>query len=332
MEDVTQNAPTPVTQTAKSPELPDRKKALVFISHDSRDANLAEALADLLRDVSGGTVKSFRSSDKKGTSGIEFGAHWYKEVMSQLGAATDVVALLTQHSLDRPWILYEAGVASGKLDISVLGVAFGVALDKVSVGPFGQFQNCADDEDSLTKLIMQLIRRNPDASPSEAKVRQEVRDFRQKIPMLLDTKEKETTPSASGAEETNIAKLFEEVKLMVRELPERVDDRVRSILRVVKIGEVHFPKAAPGAYEFYDGKHLGPRKIYVPVTFDSLFTKAPKVNASLQKIDLGDVKANISRISVRAENIRVDGFDLCFETWLDSQIYDAVATWIAVGE
>jgi len=136
--------------------IPIRSKALVFVSHDSRDADIAEAFANLLSDVSAGTLKSFRSSDKKGNTGIEFGAEWYTSIMSQLGDATDVVALLTARSIDRPWILYEAGVARGKLDTTVLGLALGVPLDKISTGPFGQFQNCGDDEDSLTKLVMQL--------------------------------------------------------------------------------------------------------------------------------------------------------------------------------
>jgi hypothetical protein len=322
---------TSVTEAATSPsQLTGLKKPRVFVSHDTRDANLAEAFTDLLSDVSAGTLKSFRSSDKK--SGIEFGANWYKEVMSQLGNATDVVALLTQNSLDRPWILYEAGVATGKLDINVLGVALGVPLEKASTGPFAQFQNCGNDEDSLTKLVMQLLQRNPDASPREEKVREEVGKFLERVKTILEEKGRGAVPSVSGAEETNVAKLFEEVKVMVRELPERIDDRVRSALRVVRIGEVAFPKADPRAHEFSDGKHLGPRKIYVPVKFDSLFTEPPNVIASLKKIDVGDVRANISRISVRVENVRLDGFDLCFETWHESQIYDAVATWIAVGK
>lgn len=206
-----------------------RGRTLVFISHDSRDADLAEAFANLLSDVSAGTMKSFRSSDKKGTSGIEFGTEWYKAIMSQLGDATDVVALLTQHSTDRPWILYEAGVAKGKLDTNVLGVALGVPLEKVSSGPFGQFQNCGDDEDSLTKLVIQLIRRNPDASPREEAVRMQVRVFLEGAAKLLTAKGKPAPQS--GADDSGVAKLFEEVKVMVRELPERVDDRVRSATR-----------------------------------------------------------------------------------------------------
>lgn len=209
--------------------LTSRGRTLVFISHDSRDADLAEAFANLLSDVSAGTLKSFRSSDKRGTSGIEFGTEWYKAIMSQLGDATDVVALLTQHSIDRPWILYEAGVAKGKLDTNVLGVALGVPLEKVSTGPFGQFQNCGDDEDSLTKLVIQLIKRNPDASPREEAVRMQVKVFLEGVKNLLVAKGEPATPAA--ADDSGVARLFEEVKVMVRELPERVDDRVRSATR-----------------------------------------------------------------------------------------------------
>lgn len=203
-----------------------RPKALVFISHDSRDADLAEAFANLLTDVSAGTLKSFRSSDKKGTAGIEFGTEWYTAIMSQLDGATDVVALFTSQSVDRPWILYEAGVAKGKLDRTVFGLALGIPLDKVATGPFGQFQNCGDDEDSLTKVVMQLLQRNPDASPREEAVRTQVRQFRENIERILGARGKpKEQPVAT--EEQNTAKLFEELKAMIREVPSRVDDRVR---------------------------------------------------------------------------------------------------------
>lgn len=46
---------------------------LIFISHDARDAELAEAFSKLLKSVSAGMIKTFRSSDKKGTDGIDFG-------------------------------------------------------------------------------------------------------------------------------------------------------------------------------------------------------------------------------------------------------------------
>lgn len=74
---------------------------MIFISHDTRDAELAEALSKLLSSVSAGVLKSFRSSDRKGSQGIEYGVEWYPELMSRLDAASDVVCLLTPRSLDR---------------------------------------------------------------------------------------------------------------------------------------------------------------------------------------------------------------------------------------
>src|SRR5204862_6445052 len=89
---------------------------LIFVSHDTRDAKLAEAFSKLLSSVSAGVLKSFRSSDRKGSQGIEYGVEWYPQIMKKLNAASDVVCLSTQRSLERPWIPYEAGVAKGKLN------------------------------------------------------------------------------------------------------------------------------------------------------------------------------------------------------------------------
>src|SRR3989442_16024067 len=131
---------------------------LVFISHDARDAELAEAFGKLLKSVSAGMIKTFRSSDKKGAEGIDFGDEWYKRLMAKLQSTSDVVCLFTERSLDRPWILFEAGVAKGKLNTPVVGVALGVPLSRITAGPFYQFQNMDDSEADLTKLVHQLAR------------------------------------------------------------------------------------------------------------------------------------------------------------------------------
>lgn len=135
-------------------------------------------------------------------------------------------------------------MAKGKLDTNVLGVALGVPLEKVSTGPFGQFQNCGDDEDSLTKLVIQLLQRNPDASPREEAVRMQVRVFLEGIKTLISSKGK---PARAESDESNVAKLFEEVKVMVRELPARVDDRVGSVSK--RGGMKRFRKFHPMMFE-----------------------------------------------------------------------------------
>jgi hypothetical protein len=204
-----------------------RPNALVFISHDSRDAEIAEAFSRLISSVSAGVLKSFRSSDKKGNQGIEYGIEWYPEIMKKLETASDVVCLLTPNSINRPWILFEAGVAKGKLNTPVQGVALGVSLAAAASGPFAQFHNLDDEVDSLTRLVIQLVGRIPGAEPDRDVVKMQVEAFKQKVQPLLDNqKSPQNKQIDEKQEETSVAKTFEEIKVMFQDLPGRIERRV----------------------------------------------------------------------------------------------------------
>jgi hypothetical protein len=198
---------------------------LIFISHDSRDAELAEAFSKLLGSVSAGMLKAFRSSDKKGKEGIEFGDEWYKRLMDKLDSASDVVCLFTERSIERPWILYEAGVAKGKLNKPVLGLALGIPLNAVSTGPFFQFQNSDDSVDSLIKLLKQLADRVPLLELDDDVVRGQVQLFKEKTDKILSALN-ETIDKDEPASDSAAAKILEEMKVMIRDLPGRIEDRV----------------------------------------------------------------------------------------------------------
>jgi len=207
--------------------LPSQPNSLVFISHDSRDDELAEAFSKLLSSVSAGVLKSFRSSDRRGSQGIAYGTEWYPELMKNLSAASDVVCLLTQRSIERPWILYEAGVAKGKLNTPVYGIALGIPLARAATGPFAQFQNSDDTEDSLTKLVIQLVGRIPNSEPDRDAVLMQVRTFKQKAETVLVTLDAGLADVAqSSVDDTSVAKLFEEVKVMFQDLPSRIEGRL----------------------------------------------------------------------------------------------------------
>jgi hypothetical protein len=205
-------------------EEPVSSNPLVFISHDTRDAELAEAFSQLLSNSSMGILESFRSSDKRGAQGIEYGTLWYDEILKKLNDASDVVCLLTNHSIDRPWILYEAGIAIGKSNTPLIGIALGIPLNKANNGPFAQFQNCADDLDSLTKLICSLVKKIPNAKPVEDVVKGQVQQFIDKIKSIIEAQpiqiERTDTPAV---EDTQTAKLFEEIKIMFQDLPSRIE-------------------------------------------------------------------------------------------------------------
>ncbi|HXI22264.1 MAG TPA: hypothetical protein VNG71_00210 [Pyrinomonadaceae bacterium] len=219
---------------AKSEEpselMPSQTGSLVFISHDSRDAELAEAFSKLLSSVSAGVLKSFRSSDRRGTQGIEYGTEWYPELMRNLSAASDVVCLLTQRSIERPWILYEAGVAKGKLNTPVYGIALGITLARAATGPFAQFQNSDDSEDSLTKLVMQLVGRIPNSEPDREAIAMQVRTFKEKAKSVLAKLDSPAdAEEEQSVDETSVAKLFEEVKVMFQDLPSRIEGQLDPI-------------------------------------------------------------------------------------------------------
>ncbi|MGE3345210.1 MAG: toll/interleukin-1 receptor domain-containing protein [Vicinamibacterales bacterium] len=199
---------------------------LVFISHDGRDAELAEAFAKLLKSVSAGMIKTFRSSDKKGSDGIDFGDEWYKRLMTQLSVTSDVVCLFTERSLDRPWILFEAGVAKGKVSTPVVGLALGVPLSRVASGPFYNFHNMDDSEDDLTKLVHQLARRVPSLELDHDVVRTQVQGFKTAEASLLKSLAVANgKKQAETADESPVAKLAEEMKA----LPTRVAERLAEI-------------------------------------------------------------------------------------------------------
>lgn len=218
----------PKTTTTDAPKRDSTNKPLIFISHDARDSEVAEAFSKLLTSVSAGVLKSFRSSDRKGAQGIEYGVEWFPELMKQLENASDVVCLLTPRSIDRPWILYEAGVAKGKLQTPVFGVALGIPFNQASTGPFAQFQNCDDDEESLTKLVTQLVDRIPGSEPDRDAILMQVKTFKTKADKLLARlgDSDETSDQDLPLDNSTVAKLFEEVKVMFRDLPSRLESEI----------------------------------------------------------------------------------------------------------
>ncbi len=218
-------------ENVKQEELtPKTVNPMVFISHDTRDAELAEAFSNLLKSVSAGVLKSFRTSDRRGNQGIEYGVEWYPEIIKNIQGASDVVCLLTQRSVNRPWILFEAGMAKGKLDTPILGVALGIELKDASTGPFAQFQNCGDDDDSLTKLVFQLVNRVPNSEPDRDTIKFQVGKFKQSVATILERIQSgEASPPTNASNqkvqdiENSSAKLFEEIKIMFQDLPSRID-------------------------------------------------------------------------------------------------------------
>ena len=106
--------------------------------------------------------------------------------------------------------------------------------------------------------------------------------------------------------------------------------------RKVQTGQKSLPQNKENE-KFWDAEiakqtGTGVRRATVPVEFGEPFKRTPHVMVALKRIDLGDYKSNIHRIGVRAESVTVKGFDLYFETWFESLVFEVIASWVAFTE
>jgi hypothetical protein len=90
-------------------------------------------------------------------------------------------------------------------------------------------------------------------------------------------------------------------------------------------------------HHFYEDVQKSKRTCSVSVEFKQTFKTTPQIFVALKKIDLGGSLTkgrggSIDRLWLRTEQESKDGFTLVFETWDDSIVYAASASWIAVGE
>jgi hypothetical protein len=111
-------------------------------------------------------------------------------------------------------------------------------LDEAATGPFAQFQNSPGEEEAITGLVLQLIRRHPQAAPIEEAVRLQVKAFRDAVANLLKERKKDGTPTPKPPDDTSVAKFFEEIKVLVRDVPERVAIEVNGSMRALVAGSV----------------------------------------------------------------------------------------------
>lgn len=65
------------------------------------------------------------------------------------------------------------------------------------------------------------------------------------------------------------------------------------------------------------------------IRFEQSFKRPPVVQVALTGFDASN--ATTLRLRVRAEDITTSGFDLVAETWLNSQVWSAEVSWLAIG-
>jgi len=123
----------------------------VFISWSGdRSKALAEALRQWLPAVIQ-AVQPYYSPDD-----ITKGARWSEEIAKVLEESRVGIICLTGDNLDAPWIMFEAGALSKKLERSrVSPILFGVEPTDLT-GPLVQFQSSKFDKTDIKRLVRMI--------------------------------------------------------------------------------------------------------------------------------------------------------------------------------
>ncbi|MBV9169533.1 MAG: toll/interleukin-1 receptor domain-containing protein, partial [Chloroflexi bacterium] len=136
----------------------------LFISHTHSDAELAGALSDAIGEIFAAQLKTTYSTNPDLEGGIKPGEEWFRWIVERVQHATIAVILITPASVQKPWVLWEAGavygagIASSEQDArKVRPLLFKLSGSQVP-SPFAGLQNAnGDNREGIERFMLDLL-------------------------------------------------------------------------------------------------------------------------------------------------------------------------------
>lgn len=100
----------------------------IFISHTHGDQPIAVALSRLVRDLFANKIPVEFSTDPERDGGPEPGAIWFNWIIDRVRNGDLAFIVLTPSSIQKPWVLWEAGAVAGAAYVGVRNDAAGAAV------------------------------------------------------------------------------------------------------------------------------------------------------------------------------------------------------------
>lgn len=197
----------------------------VFISWSGKmSGELAKLLRDWLPSVIQAAKPYFSTDD------IEKGTRGNSMLAKELEEAAIGILCLTRENLEAPWIMFEAGALSKKLDTSrVCPILFGELGTTDLKGPLTQFQGAKFNKNDMRKLISTINNQLGEAALGPKTLDTVFDkwwpDLDEKVKSLLSD-----APKSTGEKMRNDRELLEEILTLTRRTPLYLQDLAHNLL------------------------------------------------------------------------------------------------------
>jgi hypothetical protein len=177
----------------------------VFISWSGdQSKDIAEAIRAWLPSVLQTVKPYFTPND------IDKGNRWSSHIADELDNSSVGVFCITRDNLNSPWIMFEAGAISKKVDASlVCPILFGLGNADIS-GPLTQFQTTLFNKSDMYALVTTINNSNADNVLADDVLRNVFEAFWPKLESRV-TEILESEPSSEGSHSRSERELLEEI-------------------------------------------------------------------------------------------------------------------------
>ena len=158
----------------------------LFISHAHQDAELAAAIKTLIEGCFPGHIRATASSSEPAKGGVPMGRPWLEWIHEQVQTSRFTVVVLTPNSLEKPWLMWEAGAVSGVAlagdQSSVLvPILYRISMEQVPSPLQARLSAFGEDAESMRRVLQSL--NEPELMP-QGSLETLAKEF---VPSYLDT-------------------------------------------------------------------------------------------------------------------------------------------------
>lgn len=133
----------------------------MFLSHAHGDHKVAAALKQLIESCFPGHIEVKSSSAAPSDGGIDAGSDWLNWIHEQVGQSKFTAVLLTPKSVDKPWLMWEAGAVSGvslaKENAStIIPLVYRLSMEQIPSPLRSRQAARGEDHESIKKVLETL--------------------------------------------------------------------------------------------------------------------------------------------------------------------------------